>query len=117
MRCCIFCQAEMSVWEILRPENGINFYAGSDVDIYQCKPCHSQQDFNPYTDKLIYYNFRVQNSKYGVCFYPKPQFALIKDYSDQINGEEVILRFDFLPIDLTPQNTTEERIKKLLVFS
>jgi hypothetical protein len=85
--------------------------------IYVCKSgCKHQENVDSETGKIIYYNFRV--GPYWLKFSPKHNcFFLGKDPPDDIGNTENILTFNFLPTHLTPQNTTEERIKLLLLFS
>jgi hypothetical protein len=115
-RDCMYCNQLMSYAEIWTPPDVGMGYAGEPYYIYMCEPCKSQQDVDIQTGQIMYYNFKVPNSEYGVCFHPKYNSCDIQDYSDKIHGEEVILSFDFMP-DLNPQNTTKERIKLYLVCS
>lgn len=110
---CIFCQQPIDLWDDIPsdPEHSDNYYhAGEGQSIYQCKPCNSQQDFGMVTGKLLNYGFHV--GQYGLWFFPKHNIFKIKQYPD----EETLLTLEVLP-GLTPQNTTVERIKLLLLFS
>lgn len=92
---------------------GVSFYAGDPTIIYKCVPCKSQQDYQQ--GKLHRIIFRV--GQYWLHFLPKyNHFDLGRDPPNDPCNTETILVFKFLP-PLTPQNTTEERIKLLLLFS
>jgi hypothetical protein len=114
---CIYCQAEMLLWDDDDgdPESHLPAYGKEGRLIYQCKPCQSQQDCGMVTGQLIDYGFRV--GKYGLWFFPYYGIFKIKDYSDEVYGEETVLELNIIPTNLTPQNTTEERIKTLILFS
>lgn len=116
-RTCIFCQQPLDPWEDWHPPDvGPNGYAGEHTLIYQCVPCKSQQDFQENGERR-YYNFRV--GLYWLRFHPNSDwrpFTIGKDPPDDIGNTETIMELNFLP-QLTPQNTTEERIKLILLFS
>lgn len=125
MKTCIFCQQPLELYkEWLPPDMGGKGYAGEPTFIYMCEPCKSQQDYHKVTSELTHYNFRVD--LYWLRFNPGwgpagswsqyNSFSLGKDPPDDIGNTETILRLDFIP-KLTPQNTTVERIKTLLLFS
>jgi hypothetical protein len=99
------------------PDCGPNSYAGTAHYIYLCKPCRSQQDVDISTGKIYYHTFKV--GKYQLSFHPESDWwpFSISDCSDEVNGPEQILSLKVLPTEYTPQNTTEERIRTLLVFS
>lgn len=118
---CIFCKQSLNLHRDWAPPTmeglpeGVGFYAGSSTLIYMCKPCKSQQDYDKATGKLTYYNFRV--GLYWLSFHPKYNFFnLGEDQPDDIGNTEDILTLNFLP-NVTPQNTTIERIKLWLLFS
>ena len=115
-RNCMYCHQQMSYSKLWTPPDmGGMGYAGEPTNIYMCGPCKSQQDYHLHTGELTYHNFRV--GLYWLQFHPKyNHFQLGKDEPDDIGNTETILWLEFLPVHLTPQNTTEERIKTLLIF-
>jgi hypothetical protein len=117
-RNCMYCHQRMSyakVWE--SPDCGTNCYTGKGHYIYMCECCKSQQDIDIPTGKPIYHTFKV--GKYQLSFLPQSKHwpFRIADCSDEDNGPDTILTLDTLSTYLTPQNTTEERVGLLLLFS
>ena len=79
---------------------------------FECKPCRSTQYFES-SGKSRHYLFRI--GPYKLYFMPDtysiPKFQLC-------NGNlGPIVELDYLPHNLTPQTTTIERIKTLILFS
>jgi hypothetical protein len=113
----MYCNQLMSygeVWSLL--DVGPHGYAGEEHYIYLCEHCRSQQDVDIPTGQIVYYNFRV--GLYHLVFHPKyGYFTLGEGPPEEIGNTDTILEFDFLPKGYTPQNTTIERIKLLLLFS
>jgi hypothetical protein len=104
-RKCMYCQQLMVFAED-------HYYAGSAHYIYMCQPCQSQQNVSIQDDKVTYYNFQV--GQYKVCFCPPYNSFYLQII--QPGYWDIILELNILP-NWTPQNTTEERIKLLLLFS
>lgn len=82
---------------------------------FECEPCQSEQMFLT-TGKLLDYNFRV--GPYVLWFFPGTNKSTIayREILNQVPVTRTVLVLNFLP-DLTPQNTTEERIQTLILFS
>lgn len=108
-RGCLFCGKELSPWQTFIANNGPCYYEGESHYIYRCKLCNSQQDVSIETGELTNYGFMV--GKYGLWFQPTSPFSqfMIKDYSDTIHGEEIVLETKYLPTKLTPQTIATEK--------
>jgi len=92
-------------------------YAGKAHYIYMCESCKSQQDVDISTGKITRHSFHI--GKFQLVFRPESEWYKfgIEDCSDEYHGPENILELNLLPTYLTPQNTSEERIKLFLLFS
>ena len=84
------------------------------AQMFLCKRCHSEQIFN-LSGKLLHWDFRI--GAYELDFSHISGLFKIKHYppGEMFKGT-IVLELDFLPY-LTPQNTTVERIKTLILFS
>ena len=83
-----------------------------------CVFCHSEQLFER-EGKPLEYSFRVGDY---LCLFPVghpgPRFEIYKVQIDSgIPEPKAILQLDFIPNNIRPDNTTEERIKTLILFS
>lgn len=81
--------------------------------LYLCKKCHSEQAF-ALDGRTLDYNFRVEN--YRLYFYPQGSKFVIKQQEDYYQ-ETVLVELETCPGHLKPSNTTEARIKTLILFS
>jgi len=113
----MYCDKHMSYAEVWTPPDmGSCGYAGTAHYIYMCESCKHQEDIDIETGEMTYSSFRV--GLYWLQFNHKyNSFKLGEDPPDDIGNTDTILRLNFLPTHLTPQNTTEERIKLYLLFS
>jgi hypothetical protein len=87
----------------------------SQDSVYWCQICQSNQIYNAKA-KSTGWDFIVQGGKYKIYFWPTvPRCAI---YSMQ--GQDVdkwLISLKFIPFNLTPKNTTEEKIKMIILFS
>lgn len=108
---CRFCKNKMSPL--------VPFHSrGKTLYSYHCIRCASEQLFDD-TGQALEYSFRVGDY---LCQFNSPtyKFQVVKQGPQGLGGvpyTKVILTLDFVPHNLTPQNTTEERIKTLILFS
>ena len=118
---CLFCQQELQT--LCTRYDFMDFEAGHD---YRCPPCNtrfiagwrtkinyidgSRQEW----EEIDYYSIRQEDYEIECYFYPTPS-CYIKRYlpNDRVN---IILRFNFIPPNLTPQNLLQ-RAKLWTLFS
>lgn len=84
---------------------------------YKCLACNSTQHFWE-NGSPAHYTFTIGN--YILIFLPAIQAMEIVRINHNPNGTtlgNLVLKLPFLPTNLTPQNTTEDRIKTMIVFS
>jgi hypothetical protein len=80
--------------------------------LYLCLPCHSEQAIQE-NGETSDYDFTV--GKYQLCFSLLNQSLCIM--YDLNRSGKIIARIHNCPTHLTPFNTTEKRIKTLILFS
>jgi len=109
---CRFCQGNMLCTGGVIHANNTESYS------YECKRCHSEQDFES-TGRPLDYKFVI--GRYHLLFKPRNKtFQIIVYPIDEVwlqKASQCLLNVNFCPTHLTPQNTTEERIKTLILFS
>lgn len=108
---CRFCKRKLTVTNV---KGG---YKEPQEFICWCEACQSEQVYNDKA-RAIYWSFEI-NHKYRVQFWAIPGEPQCSIFLLANGGKEIdkcLLSIDFIPY-LTPQNTTEERIKLFLVFS
>ncbi len=108
---CRFCNRKM---------NSLTSFQSRGRTIYSlyCVPCRSEQLFEE-DGKTLEYSFRVGdylcqfNLPYG------PVFRIVKQGMEMadLSPHKVVLKLDFIPENLTPQNTTIDKIKTMILFS
>jgi len=80
-----------------------------------CSACKSKQVFDA-NAKPLYWSFEVGGT-YRVYFWPDdPLFNIFLIDGSSIEGQ-CVLRMTTIPPNITPQNTTVERIKTWILFS
>ena len=108
---CRFCQRLMSPLVPFQ-SRGRTLYS------YHCIRCKSEQLFAE-DGQALEYSFRVGNY---LCQFNSPtyKFQIVRQGPISNGGipyTKVMLSLDFVPHNLRPDNTTEERIKTLILFS
>lgn len=117
---CRFCQGKLLTsseyynLSLLDPEEDNNLSYTSYHE-FHCVICDSTQQYLPNGQYGIY-RFCV-NKKYQLSFIPAYSEFYITQITPQYGNNLIVLKLNFLPTNLTPQNTTEERIKLLILFS
>lgn len=109
---CRFCQAQMTYLKSYTdPPRGTS----EPYHEFHCEPCRSTQFVDSINNKPMHFWFYVGN--YHLYFMVnttnKIKFQLVQDKPEY----HILLELDFLPLHLTPLNTTEERIKAMVLFS
>ena len=111
---CYFCQGKMirsGTREIYRGNSRNREIIGY---LYLCKSCHSEQCFAT-NGELMEYEFMIDI--YRLIFRPKEhRFKIMKYPGGRLRDGKTILDVQTCP-HLTPQNTTLEKIKLLVLFS
>ena len=77
----------------------------------RCPRCQVNQTFTP-EGKLISYSFEVL--PYLLCFEMEKNQFIVRERS---NFQNILLTCNYIPINMTPQNTTAEKVKLLILFS
>jgi hypothetical protein len=108
---CRFCQRRL---KMVGCKNDLNGY---EEFIYWCQACLANQTFDARA-KPLRWSFQV--GRYELQFWPQDrQFAIfLLNERDLpiLTINKCVLTLNFLPY-LTPQNTTEERLKLFILFS
>lgn len=99
---CRFCGRKLLFQEVKWP----NFHQPEYK--FRCLLCYSTQFYTEFGKALTYW-FDV--GKYRLYFYPHVQKC------DIFASELHVTTLNFLPHNLTPKNTTEEKIQLLITFS
>lgn len=111
---CRFCQRKMRIQDNCRPT-----YLDSPIThTYWCQACQSCQILET-NGRIVEWSFIVAN-KYSLYFIPGDHFSiyLMPTLRDGPTfWETPLLKTKSVPFKMTPQNTTEERIRLLILFS
>lgn len=91
---------------------------GRTVYSLYCMFCRSEQLFEE-GGKPLEYSFRVENYLCQFNMPNGPVFRIVKQGMEMagLAPQKVVLKLNFIPENLTPQNTTIDKIKTMILFS